>query len=178
MKILAVFLLSGFFPFLAEVPVPAQSGTLTPIVRVEVLSAAASKTTRNLDLPDFGSTTSTNCTSTADGGMTNCTSSTVGGSSPGFIPISVKQVHILVRMPDGTIVKAQCSSWSSNHCINPNPGQWPAQIGKHDIRLRYVKEGKPEYNSDGTVKKATKLKEEWAKFSFEPKPTVDSGKDR
>jgi len=37
--------------------------------------------------------------------------------------------------------------------IESPPGQFPAQIGKHDIRLRYVKR-EAEYNSDGTLIKA------------------------
>ena len=152
---------------LLVIPPPAQSRTPNPTVIVEVLRAGASETTRNLYLPDFGSTTSTTCTSTPDGEMTNCRSSTRAAGSPSSIPMPVRDVEILVRMPDGGIVKAQCSSWSSNHCINPNPGQWPAQIGKHDIKLRYVIEGKPEYNSDGTVKNPGKSKEHWAKFRFE-----------
>jgi hypothetical protein len=33
--------------------------------------------------------------------------------------------------------------------------------------LRYETQGKPEYNSDGTVKNPGKSKEHWAKFRFE-----------
>ena len=158
-----------FLVVLMVIPSPAQSRSATPTVMVEVMTAHTSQSRRQFYIPGLGQTTSTNCTSTPDGGMTNCTSSTRGSAEGTTIPTTVQQVDILVRMPDGTVVEAMCSTWSSRNCINPQPGQWPARIGKHDIMLKYKTEGQPEYNSDGTLKKARKLKENWAKFNFEKK---------
>jgi hypothetical protein len=44
---------------------------------------------------------------------------------------------------------------------------YQAKIDKHDVRLFFQTQGRPEYNKDGTIKKPGKVKELWVKFSFE-----------
>ncbi|MGD0955550.1 MAG: hypothetical protein ABR953_01805 [Candidatus Acidiferrales bacterium] len=65
-------------------------------------------------------------------------------------------------------MKMQCHVppiWAE--CFKPTPGVYQAKIDKHDVRLFFQTQGRPEYNKDGTIKKPGKVKELWVKFSFE-----------
>jgi hypothetical protein len=155
-----------FLVVLLVVPGLAQSQTLT----VDVLSTVSSGPDGIIDRYVSGpyGVGSPNCTTTPDGAMTHCMSHSVANAVASLGGPRFTLVDITVRMPDGSTVQATCndlSAWSN--CITPKLGHCPAQIGKHDIRLRYVIEEKPEYNSDGTVKNPGKSKEHWAKFRFQ-----------
>jgi hypothetical protein len=112
---------------------------------------------------------SPNCTTTPDGAMTHCMSHSVANAVSSLGMASFTLVEIKVLMPDRSTVRATCNDllprWSI--CIVPKLGTYRAKVGKHTIMLRYETQGEPEYNSDGTLQKATKLKEKWAKFWFE-----------
>ena len=112
---------------------------------------------------------SPNCTTTPDGAMTHCMSHSVANAVSSLGMASFTLVEIKVLMPDRSTVRATCNDRlpGSSNCTAPTLGTYRAKVGKHTIMLRYETQGKPEYNSDGTLKKATKLKEKWAKFRFE-----------
>jgi hypothetical protein len=133
---------------------------------VEVLSADERTWTTTWNDPGSPGMTSTNC-STTDSNV-NCTSTTTGARPASSTPINHRQVDILVRMPDGNEVKMQCHVppiWAE--CVKPSPGAYQARIDKHDVRLLFQTQGRPEYNKDGTIKKQGKVSEIWVKFSFE-----------
>jgi hypothetical protein len=127
---------------------------------VEVLSA---ETTTWTTYFHRRSASTTNTTCSGDGANVNCTSETTGARPASRTPINHVQVHLLVRMPDGNEVKAQCP----DDCVKPEPGTYQAEIDKHDIRLLFQTRGRPDYNKDGTIIKPGKIKESWVKFSFE-----------
>ena len=112
---------------------------------------------------------SPNCTTTPDGAMTHCMSHSVANAVSSLGMHSFTLVDIEVLMPDGSTVKATCNDLlpGSSNCTAPTLGTHQAIVSKHTMMLRYETQGSPEYNSDGTLKKAKKLKEKWAKFRFE-----------
>jgi hypothetical protein len=118
----------------------------------------------------------TNWTTTSSDTSTNCTTQEpLPGSLPGTGPtvncdtsgprtIPHMQVKIVVKMPDGNEVKAECHSAP---CSKPSLGPHQAKIDKHCVYLPSTAQGKPEYNKDGTIKKPGKVQVFWVKFSFE-----------
>ena len=135
---------------------------------VDVLSAEATRWTTYVNRRGSSGTTDTTCSGGQDGGDIHCTSETTGGRPASQTPINHIQVDLLVRMPDGNEVKAQCHYppiWAD--CVKPEPGTFQAEIDKHNIRLLFQSRGRPDYNKDGTIKKPGKIKESWVKFSFE-----------
>jgi hypothetical protein len=90
--------------------------------------------------------------------------------TPPEIDFPYLQVDLVLGMPDGTKVKASCSTLRSLKCHRPLLGTYHARIDRNTIELHITEiKGKPEYNPDGTLKKAAKVKEVWGKFSFEGK---------
>jgi hypothetical protein len=141
---------------------------------VELLSAEETRWTSTRDDPgSSGTTTSTNCSTTDS--TVDCTSRTTGATPASSTPIYHTYVSIVVRMPDGNEVKMQCHSPVDLvflhpiyvGCFKPEVGSYQAKIDKHEVHLLYHVQGRPEYNKDGTIKKAGTVKEEWIKFSFE-----------
>lgn len=129
---------------------------------VEVLSAETATWTDYLNHRGRSGTTDTTCSGGQDGGDIHCTSETTGARPAFQTPINRIRVDLLVKMPDGNVIKAQCVD-----CVKPEPGTYQAEIDKHDIRLLFQTRGRPDYNKDGTIKKPGKIKESWVKFSFE-----------
>jgi hypothetical protein len=112
---------------------------------------------------------SPNCTTTPDGAMTHCMSHSVANAVSSLGMHSFTLVDIEVLMPDGSTVQASCNDFFlvSGPCTAPTLGTHRAKVGKHTIMLGYETQGKPEYNSDGTVKSPRKSKQHWVKFRFE-----------
>ena len=157
-----------FVPAILVAALMAKGQTPTPTV--EVLSAETTRWTTHYNDPGSAGTTETNCTTTSDGSSTNCSSSTTGARPASSTPINHVQVDVMIRMPDGNQVKAQCHYPPIRaDCVKPEPGIYRAQIDKHNLKLLFETEGRPDYNKDGTLKKAGKLKQSWVKFSFEDK---------
>ena len=72
--------------------------------------------------------------------------------------------RIVARMRNE--VTMQCHfppSWAfcfSQHWV------YEAEINKHDVRLLFETQERPDYNKNGTIKKPGKVHEVWVKFSF------------
>ena len=70
-------------------------------------------------------------------------------------------------MPDGNELTMQRHFppiWAD--CFKPALGVYQAEINKHDVRLLFQTQGRPDYNKNGTIKKPGKMHEVWVKFSF------------
>lgn len=100
----------------------------------------------------------------------SCSSSIERAEPPERIP-TIYRVNLLVRMPDGSTVEAECRRTTSlismmTPCEQPKPGTYPAKINAHAIRLQIPVQVKPEYKRDGTLKKAPESKTQEVTFSF------------
>jgi len=155
-----------FLAVLLAVPSFAQS-TAPPIVSVQVLEVGAGNESMYVSTRKRPDGTTITCLTSGSPLSTDC-APTLPSMTPPEIDVPYMKVDLVIGMPDGTKVKASCS-WSLR-CRRPLLGAYQARIYRNTIELHVPEiKGRPEYNPDGTFKKAAKVKEVWAKFSFEGK---------
>lgn len=150
---------------LIMVAVPAMAKD-KHIVQVEVLSAKTRHWTTVWHDDGSPGTQKTDCTSYGDNDAT-CTTKTEGYRAPSDTPIQHTRVDLQIKMPDGSTVTTQCHYppvWAT--CFEPQSGTYDARIDKHSIHLLIPMQGRPEYNSDGTLKKAGKISETEIKLAI------------
>jgi hypothetical protein len=141
------------------------------VVQVEVISAKTRHWTTISHDDGPPGTEKTDCTSSGENDAT-CTTKTQAFRGPSDTTIHHVQVDLEIKMPDGTSVRAHCRVgtwiWSSvTSCVEPSLGKYDAIIEKHSFHLLIPVQGRPEYYSDGTLKKAGGISETEIKFSFE-----------